>query len=316
MPAEAAPSLPIDRPMPHAATDRPAPPPAAPRHRITADLAEIARELWQTRELLHQLTLRDIRIRYKQAVMGFGWAVLMPGLIVLAGVIVRVAMLQLSGGTLDRLTVAGLALKGLGWAFVVGAIGFAVQSLTGNANLVSKIYFPREVLPLASTLAQAFDATIGAMVVAGLLLILGVPVTATALWALPLALLLVLQVAAAALILSCGNLFFRDVKYLVQVGLTFGIFFTPVLFEPAMLGNLGATIAMLNPVAPILEGLRLAVVQGHDLLEPLVVHGRDGAAVTAWQPWYLAYAAAWGIGGLLLGSVAFHRLEFAFAERV
>jgi ABC-type polysaccharide/polyol phosphate export permease len=130
-----------------------------------------------------------------------------------------------------------------------------------------------------------------------------------------LAALLFLFTAAVGLFLSCGNLFFRDVKYIVQVLLTFGIFFTPVFFEPSMFGPTGAWVMMLNPLAPILEGVRLSVVEGHNLLQPLTttVHG---AQVIAWEPWFLAYSAAWGILGLLGSTVMFHRLEYVFAEYI
>jgi len=115
---------------------------------------------------------------------------------------------------------------------------------------------------------------------------------------------------AAALLLSCANLFFRDVKYLVQVFLTFGIFVTPVILDAPMFGATGARIMMLNPVAPILEGLRLSVVSHHNLLEPLAAP----AGFLFWRPWYLAYAAAWAIGGLLVSAIVFHRAERRFAE--
>ena len=90
-----------------------------------------------------------------------------------------------------------------------------------------------------------------------------------------------------SLFLSCANLFFRDVKYIVQVVLMFGIFFTPIFFEPAMLGPKGAYLAMLNPLTGILEGLRLSVVEGHNLLEPLTVVVK-GVPRVAWEPWELA----------------------------
>lgn len=105
-------------------------------------------------------------------------------------------------------------------------------------------------------------------------------------------------------------------KYLVQVLLTFGIFFTPVLFEPSMFGAAGLRIMMLNPLAPMLEGLRLAVVEGHDLAAPFVAAGRHGEALLVWGPWYLAYAAAWAVGLLLTSALAFHRSEYLFAEYV
>lgn len=292
------------------------PPDPAPRRSIHHDLRVIAvDELWRYRDLLYELMLRDIRIRYKQAVMGFAWAILMPALIVGAGTIVRYAMAYVGGGHVQTAEIAGIAVKALPWAFFVGAIGFATSSLTGNLPLVSKIYFPREVLPLSATLAQGFDASIGAITVAIALPLLGVHYGLTALWAPLLALLILCVTAGSALFLGCANLFFRDVKYIVQVMLMFGIFFTPVFFEPSMFGPLGARVMMLNPLAPLLEGLRLSVVAGHNLLVPLVVHTARHD-VLAWSPWYLVYGAAWAIVGLLASALLFHRSEGLFAEYV
>jgi ABC-type polysaccharide/polyol phosphate export permease len=287
--------------------------PTPPRSSVMDDYREIVSDLWHGRDLLHQLTLRDIRIRYKQAVMGFGWSVFMPIMVILSGALVRYSMAHVSGGAFDTADIAGLAVKALPWAFFVGTIGFATASLTSNMHLVSKVYFPREVLPLSATLAQCFDTLIGLAALTVLLPFLGVRPSWAMLWVPVLLLLLVLFTAAASLFLSCANLFFRDVKYIVQVMLTFGIFFTPVFFEPAMLGTKGSRIVMLNPLSPILEGMRLAVVKGHNLLVPITETAK-GAVV--WDPWYLAYAALWAVGGLLAAALLFHRSEFVFAEYV
>ena len=283
------------------------------RKSALADLREIVSDLWQGRELLQQLTLRDIRIRYKQAVMGFGWSIFMPIMIVLSGALVRLAMSHVSGLPFDAKQVAALAVKALPWAFFVGSIGFATASLTANIQLVTKVYFPREVLPLSSTLAQCFDAAIGLATLVVVLPFLGVRPSVALLWVPVLLLLLVLFTSAAALFLSCANLFFRDVKYIVQVLLTFGIFFTPVFFEPSMLGARASRLVMLNPLSPMLEGLRLCVVEGHNLLAALPA---TAAGAVVWSPWYLAYAAAWAVLGLLFSALLFHRAEFVFAEYV
>jgi len=285
------------------------------RPRLLRDLVEIGSDVWRSRDLLYQLARRDIRIRYKQAIMGLGWAVLMPLLIVSAGLLIRLAMATVSGSTLPKGTIAGIMVKSLPWAFFVGAIGTSVTSLTANMNLVSKVYFPREVLPIGTTLAQSFDSLIGATAVTLILAFLGVQPTLALGWVPILALLLFLLTLATALFLSCANLFFRDVKYIVQVLLMFGIFFTPVLYEPAMLPPTAAKLAMLNPLAPLIEGLRLAVTQGHSLLEPLTQLTKHGVAVV-WQPWYLAYSAVWAVAGLVASATLFHRLEFVFAEYV
>jgi ABC-type polysaccharide/polyol phosphate export permease len=283
---------------------------------IRRDLREILYdELWCYRGLVYELMRRDIRVRYKQTVLGFAWAVLMPMMIVMAGATVRYAMAYIGGRHLGIQDLAGIAIKAVPWSFFVGSMGFAASSLVGQANLVTKIYFPREVLPLASTLAQAFDASIGILTLCVAFVLLRIHYGGAALWAPALALFAFLLTAGLALLVSCANLFYRDVKYVVQVLLTFGIFFTPVFFEPEMFGPLGARVMMLNPLAPIMEGLRLSVVLDFNLLNTLVVQGRHGA-VLAWSPWYLAYSGAWAFVCFLAGLLVFHRAESKFAEYV
>ena len=283
--------------------------------RMLSDVKSTSVEVWEHRELLEQLTRRDITLRYKQAVMGFAWAVFMPCLIVLSGLIIRYAMAQLSGQHLLPSAIANIAVKGLGWAFFVGALGFATSSLISNANLLTKIYFPREVLPLSAIGAQIFDSTIGLVTLTLILPFLGVRLHASLVWVPLLLVLLVFFTTGVSLFLSCANLFFRDVKYIVQVVLMFGIFFTPVFFEPTMLGARGAFLATLNPLTGILEGLRLSIVDGHNLLQPLSIVVR-GAQVPVWEPWELLYSAVFAIGGTFGATVMFRRLQPLFAEYV
>lgn len=280
------------------------------------DIDEVVTDIWDSRDLLHQLTLRDIRIRYKQAVMGFGWAIFMPMLVVMAGLLIRFSMATVSGTSLQDHALAGMAVKALAWAFFVGAIGFATPSLIGSQGLVSKVYFPREIIPISTIIAQLFDSAIGAAVLVLLLPFLGAVLTPQLLWVPLLVLLLVAFTTAAGLVLSCGNLFFRDVKYIVQVLLTFGIFLTPVFTEPEMFGATGARILMLNPIAPLLEGLRLAVAEGHNLLEPLTVLSKAGVPILAWTPLDLLYSAVWAFAGLFFSMLIFRRAAVAFAEYV
>ena len=140
-------------------------------------------ELWHYRGLLYELMRRDIRVRYKQTALGFAWAMLMPSLIVLAGGTVRYAMAYVGGRHLGVEDLAGIAIKAVPWSFFVGSMGFATASLVGQANLVTKIYFPREVLPLAATMAQAFDASLGVVSLLIAFAVLGVDYGLAALWA-------------------------------------------------------------------------------------------------------------------------------------
>jgi homopolymeric O-antigen transport system permease protein len=282
---------------------------------MLADLKGASIEVWQHRELLEQLTRRDIKLRYKQAAMGFAWAIFMPCLIVLSGLIIRFAMAQISGTALHPRDIAYIAVKGVGWSFFVGALGFATASLIGNSNLVTKIYFPREVLPLSSVAAQGFDTSIGLLTLVVILPFLGVRLHASFVWVPLLLFLLLTFTTGVSMFLSCANLFFRDVKYIVQVVLMFGIFFTPIFFEPAMLGPRGAMLATINPLTGILEGLRLAVVDGRDLLHPIMGMVK-GVERQIWNPWELVYSAVCSISILIGSTLMFRRLQPLFAEYV
>jgi lipopolysaccharide transport system permease protein len=279
---------------------------------ILRDLLEILGDFARYHELLTELTTRDLRIRYKQAVMGVAWAVLTPLVVVLAGWVVRVAFSYLAGAPVARAELAGVALKSVGWSFFVGALGFSTASIPANIALVTKVYFPRELLPVSALLTQMVDTAVGAAALVVLLPFFGVRLTPALLWVVPLVVLLVLVTLAVSLIASCANVFFRDARHLVQLVISFGIFFTPVFFDAASVGPRGARLLMLNPLAPILEGLRVAVVDGHNLAVPLV----NAAGATLWSPWTLAYAAVWAIVGSAASAIVFHRAEFKFAEYV
>jgi ABC-type polysaccharide/polyol phosphate export permease len=284
------------------------------RRTTAGEIALAIRELWESRELVGQLVLRDVRVRYHQAIMGFAWALFMPLLIVLSGTLVRVAMATVSGSALAPNVLGSTAVKGIMWAFFAGALGTGTQSLLANKQLFTKLYFPREVLPLAAVLAQCVDTTIGATALALLLPFLGGTLSPALLWVPLLVGLMFLFTLAVCLFTSCANLFFRDVKYIVQVLLTFGIFLTPVFFEPVMLGPLGGRLMMLSPISPLIEGMRLVIIDGHNLLDTLVVANGRGVEVLSWTPWYLLYSATWAVVGLAVSMRIFRRSAVVFAE--
>jgi ABC-type polysaccharide/polyol phosphate export permease len=293
-------------------TSKPGARPSPVQNTILSDLLEIVGDFARYHELLTELTTRDLRIRYKQAVMGVAWAVLTPLVVVLAGWVVRIAFSYLSGAPVARAELAGVALKSVGWSFFVGALGFSTASIPANIALVTKVYFPRELLPVSALLTQMVDTAVGAAALLVLLPFFGVGLTPALLWVPPLVVLLVLVTLAVSLIASCANVFFRDARHLVQLVISFGIFFTPVFFDAAAVGPRGARLLMLNPLAPILEGLRVAVVDGHNLAVPLV----SASGVTLWSPWTLAYATVFAVVGAAASAIVFHRAEFKFAEYV
>jgi ABC-type polysaccharide/polyol phosphate export permease len=143
-------------------------------------------------------------------------------------------------------------------------------------------------------------------------LLAGIGSLAGALWAVVLAFLLVCLTLAVALVASCANVYFRDARYVVQLITSFGIFFTPVFYDVDAFGTRGVRLLMANPVTPLLEGARLALVRGHDLRVSLV--GANG--VESWSPWFLVYSALWAIVGLAGSAILFRRAEANFAEYV
>jgi lipopolysaccharide transport system permease protein len=175
------------------------------------------------------------------------------------------------------------------------------------------VYFPRESLPLATVLAQTPDLVVGLIILMAILPFIGVPLSWAALWVVAVFILLIMFTVGIALLLSCANLFYRDVKYIVQVVLNFGIFATPVFFEPQMLGRKGAAIMMALPLSPLVQAMDLAMVRGHNLLTPLTVTTVKGS-ITVWSPWMLGYAAASAVLLLAVGMKVFRQASSRFAE--
>ncbi len=217
------------------------------------------RELIRYRELLYMVTWRDVRVKYKQSMMGFMWAILMPMLIVLTGILVRFGIAKFSGTPLEMAQIVTVSVKALPWAFFISSIRFTTNSLTGNSNLVTKIYFPKEIFPLSAVLSQLFDFLIASVALIIFLVVARVGWSVQLVWLLPLLLILIILVVALGIFLSAANLFFRDVKYLVEVVTSFAIFFTPVFYDSHLAGK-WEWLLLLNPVAPILEGLNSCIV--------------------------------------------------------
>ena len=217
------------------------------------------KELFDRRDLLYIVTWREIKIKYKQSVMGMAWAVLMPCIIVCAGLIVRFAFARLSGNPLTLADLAFVAVKAAPWAFFVSALRFGANSLVANTNLVTKVYMPRLVFPIAAVFSQLFDFVVAGVVITVFLVISGVGVSVHLIWVPVLIVLLVLLATAFAIMFSAATLFLRDVKYIVEVILTFAIFFTPVFYESHLFGP-WAPLLLVNPVSPLLEGLSTVVI--------------------------------------------------------
>ncbi|MFH1413977.1 MAG: ABC transporter permease [Candidatus Omnitrophota bacterium] len=258
----------------------------------------ILKDLLSYKDLLYMLTVRNIKIRFKQAAMGFIWAIFMPMVAVLAGIVIKKAISVVSGKPMDFAGVISISVKVLPWTFFVSSIKFSVQSLVGNVNLVNKIYFPREVLPFSSILACLFDFMIATSTLSILLIFARIGVSIYLLWVPLLLLILILFTAGLGLIFSCANLFFRDVKYIVETILMFGIFFTPVFFDAHMFGR-WEIFLLINPVGSILEAINAAVV----------LHQMPNL-------FWVSYAAVVSILVFVVGFIIFHKSEPLFAENI
>lgn len=261
-------------------------------------MREHLRELAKYRELLFMMVYRDIRVRYKQSIMGLLWAVLMPTLIVLSGVVVRFAYAIAGHGRVDKTDIIAVAVKSVPWAFCVSSIRFSCLSLINNRELVTKIYFPKEIFPVSSVLASLFDLFIASVPLVIFLIVMWAGVSWELLWLPLLIVLLTMMNAGIGMMIAAASLFFRDVKFLVEVFLTFGIFFTPVFYDPSMLGPKGNWL-LLNPISPILGGFGSTVA-------------RHSAPDLAW----LAWSALFSVAVLLAGYSFFKHLEPAFAESI
>jgi lipopolysaccharide transport system permease protein len=256
------------------------------------------RELIKYRELLYMITWRDIRVKYKQSTMGFLWAILMPSLIILTGTLVRVGVAQFSGMPLEMSQIYSVSVKAIPWAFFISSVKFTTNSLIGNSNLITKVYFPKEIFPIAAIMSQFFDFVIASCVLLIFLAFSGIGCSVQLLWITPLLLNLFLLVIGMGLFLSAANLFFRDVKYLVDVILSFAIFFTPVFYDSSIAGK-WEPILLLNPVASILEGLNSSIVHHNS---PKVI-------------WYL-YSSTLSVLGVYIGIKYFKNMEAKFAENI
>src|ERR1035438_4525809 len=189
-------------------------------------MKEQLRELYRYRGLLYTIACRDIKVRYKQSIMGFLWAILMPILIVMAGLVVRYAYALAARTPLNTADVASVAVKALPWAFLISSIRFACLSLINNKELVTKIYFPKEIFPMAAVMASLFDLFVASGALIIFLAVIQTGWSASLLWTPVLFLEMVLLATGIGMIVAAASLFFRDVKFIVEILLTFAIFFT------------------------------------------------------------------------------------------
>ena len=214
------------------------------------------RELWAYRELLSVLTMRDIKVRYKQTVLGAAWAVIRPFLtmVIFSVVFGQLANMPSDGYPYPVFVYAAL----LPWTFFAGAISTSGQSLIGSSNLVSKVYFPRLIIPLSSVGAGLIDLLISTGILLLLMLWYGVGWT----WHLLAVPLLLLAVVFAALgvgtLLSALTVSYRDFTHLTPFLVQIWMYVTPVIFPVTLVPERWQWLLYLNPMTGLVEGFRSA----------------------------------------------------------
>jgi lipopolysaccharide transport system permease protein len=214
--------------------------------------------IWSYRELLYFLIWRDVKIRYKQTVIGAGWAILQPLMTMVIFSVVFGGFAKIPSDDLPYPIFAYAAL--LPWTFFAQAIGRSGISLVGSANLISKIYFPRLIIPLSSAVAPLVDLAFAFVILLGMMAWFGVAPTWGVL-ALPLFLLLALGTAlAAGLWLSALNVRYRDIGYMIPFLIQIWMYASPVAYPVSIVPERWRLLYSLNPMAGVIEGFRWALL--------------------------------------------------------
>lgn len=254
-------------------------------------------ELFKSRELLFSWTFREFRVRYSQSVLGAAWAVLQP--LVLMVIFSVVFSLVLSIDT-DGIPYPVFSYVGtLPWTLFATSITFAVPSLVSNMNLVSKIYFPREVLPISSILVALVDFAIAAVLLIPMLLVYRIPIT----WlVLLIPLLVVVQTmltTGISLFAAAINVFYRDVRFVVPLALQVWMYLSPVIYPVSQVPEQWRSLYFLNPMAAIIDSYRRILLMGQ---------------MPDWP--YLGLSAAISLVILVLGYRYFKNAERQFADLI
>lgn len=254
------------------------------------------KELWRYRDLLYFLTWREISIRYKQTVLGFAWAVIQPlmTMVVFTVFLGRLARIPSDGIPYPVFSYLGL----LPWTYFANAVTRSGTSLVGNANLLSKVYFPRLLIPLSGTLSALVDFAVALLILFGLMLYYRVPFAASLLYVIPLTLLTAVAATGVGMWLSALNVQYRDVQHAIPFAIQLWMYATPVVYPASLVPERFRLVYALNPMTGIIEAYRSAV-----LGRPL-----------DWQTIGVSTLAILVVGAI--GAWQFRRMERRFADIV
>lgn len=259
------------------------------------------RAVWQYRELLYFLAWRDIKVRYKQTALGVAWIVLQPLLstvvfTVLFGVLLRVPS---NGAPYALFALAAL----VPWQYFSGSMSRVGTSLVNSAHLITKVYFPRLIIPLAGVISTLVDFAIGFGVLIVLLIVYRVPLTPDVLWLPAFLLLAVVTALGFGLWLAALNVRYRDINYLIPFLLQIWMYVTPVVYGSTLIPERYRWLMALNPMTGVVEGFRWALLQGAGA-------GSQGAGFGPLTVISVAISAAVLAGGV----VFFRNTERTFAD--
>ena len=254
-------------------------------------------KLYQYRDLLWLWILREIQVRYKQSLLGIAWAVLQPLALTVVFTIVFSRLVQIDTDGIPYPVFAYVAL--VPWTFFSTSLNFGTASLVNNMNLVTKIYFPREILPLASVGAAFADFLISAVILAGMMLLYGIELRWTGLWIAPLLMLQIALTIAVVLLGSAFLVFFRDVRFVMPLLTQVWMYATPIIYPAARVPAQFRALYFLNPMAGVIDGYRRVLLLGESPLSDALL---PGSIVT--------------LTLLIFGYVAFKRSEPIFADLI
>lgn len=254
------------------------------------------REIWRYRELLYFLTWRDVKVRYKQTVLGILWAFIQPflKLVVFSVIFGRLAKIDSEGFPYPIFLYAGL----LPWQFFSEALSQSSNSVVGSAGLITKVYFPRLIVPLSSVGASLVDFAISFVILVGLMIYYGCVPTLATLLVLPLTILTIMTALGTGILLSAFLVEYRDFRYVVPFMLQIWMYLTPVIYPVTIFPPAWRWVLAVNPMTGIVDAYRSAI-----LGKPL-----DWASLAVSIPVMTAV--------FVLGLYYFRRAETRFADVV
>ena len=256
-----------------------------------------ARELWAYRELVYFLMWRDVKVRYKQTLLGVAWAILQP--------LATMLLFSLFFGRLAKMPSEGVpyplfALAALvPWTFFANGLSQSANSVVMSQNLITKVYFPRLAIPFASVLAGALDFVLAFVLLFAFMAWYGFAPAANALWVLPYSLLALVAALGVGMWLAALNVQYRDVRYTVPFLVQLWLFATPIAYPSTLLAGPWRTLYALNPMVAVVDGFRWSLL---------------GTAASPAS--VIAASSTVALLLLVTGAFYFRRMEQSFADVV